>query len=364
MTPRPTPRAPLLIAMLGTWLLFVGCGTDAPEPISHPERITVWAEFMEVQDIDPWFAFAGAAALNVNVAIKEDLHDRSFLRAVCRAAEDNALALRLWPLLSQANGYWANQQNVEAFITYVQTLRGWAAKDCPRLEGFVVDLEMPYDRAMELQDLFAQHGSVADLLDFLLLGIDEDLFEAARLRFTDLVQDLGAQGYLVSASTMPMIVDDAEDGDESIAKALWTPVQGVPYDKISFQVYRTHYDAVYGQAIADGPVSFPSGLITSYASSIVAHYGDQGAIDLGIVGSAGVGGLPGMTDAAQLQGDIAAALAAGIPPGRIQVFSLDGLFEMDDRAAWITLPEPAASPVDASTLEIRELFNSLDLFGD
>jgi hypothetical protein len=319
---------------------------------------------MEAEDIDTWFAFAGAAALNVNVAIKEDLHDRSFLRAVCRAAEDNALALRLWPLLTHAKGYWANQENVEAFIAYVETLRGWAADDCPRLEGFVVDLEMPYERALELEDQFAQGGSMGDLLNFLLLGIDEDLFETARLRFADLVHDLGAQGYLVSASTLPMIVDDAEDGDETIAKALWTPVQGVPYDKISFQVYRTHYDAVWGWTIADGPVSFPSGLITSYANSILTHFGDKGAIDLGIVGSAGVSELPGMTDAAALQGDIAAALAAGLPPGRIQVFSLDGLFEMDDRAAWVALPDPVVAPIDASTLEIRELFSNLDLLGD
>lgn len=364
MTPRLTPCTIMITAFLYAWLPFAGCGADAPEPISHPERITVWAEFMEVEDIDPWFAFAGAGGLNVNVAVKEDLHDRSFLRAVCQAAEDNGLALRLWPLLSQPDGYWANQQNVELFVAYVQTLRGWAAKDCPRLEGFVVDLEMPYDRAMELEDQFSQGGSVGDLLNFLLLGIDEDRFETARLRFTDLVEDLGARGYLVSASTLPMIVDDAADGDETIAKALWTPVQGVPYDKISFQVYRTHYDAVWGQAIADEPVSFPSGLITSYADSIVTHFGEQGAIDLGIVGSAGVSDLPGMTDAAQLQGDLAAALAAGIPAGRIQVFSLDGLFEMEDRAAWVTLPAPVAAPVDASTLEIRELFNSLDLISD
>lgn len=354
----------MLPAVVITWIFLAGCGTDDPEPISHPERITVWAEFMEVGDIDAWFAFAGTAALSVNVAVKEDLHDRDFLRAVCRAAEDNGLALRLWPLLSQADGYWANQQNVEPFIAYVETLRGWAARDCPRLEGFVVDLEMPYDRALELEDMFAQGGSVGDLLSFLLLGIDEDLFETARLRFADLVHDLGDRGYLVSASTLPMIVDDAEDGDETIAKALWTPVRDIGYDKISFQVYRTHYDAVWGQAIADGPVTFPSGLITSYASSILTHFGDQGAIDLGVVGSAGVSDLPGMTDAAQLQGDIAAALAAGIPPGRIQVFSLDGLLEMDDRATWMTLPDPAAAPVDASTLEIRELFNSLDLISD
>lgn len=359
-----TSRAGRPALMLGIVVGLMGCGPEDPEPLSHPSRITVWAEFMEPEDMDAWFSFAGAAALNINVAIKQDQHDRDFLAAVCRAATDNDLALRLWPLLSQADGYWANQQNVELFIDYVQTLRGWAAADCPRLEGFVVDLEMPYDRALALEDMFAQGGSVGDLLNFLLGGIDEALFETARLRFTDLVEDLNHRGYLVSASTLPMIVDDAEDGDETIAKALWTPVVDVPYDKISFQVYRTHYDAVWGQGLAGGPVSFPSGLITSYAESIVGHFGDQGAIDLGVVGSAGVSELPGMTDATALQGDLAAALAAGIPPGRIQVFSLDGLLEMDDRDQWVTLPTPVVAPVDASTLDMRELFFSLDLLGD
>ncbi len=43
---------------------------------------------------------------------------------------------------------------------------------------------------------------------------------------------------------------------------------------------------------------------------------------------------------------------------------VEGLLEMDDRATWMTIPDPAVAPVDASTLEIRELFNSLDLISD
>ena len=38
---------------------------------------------------------------------------------------------------------------------------------------------------------------------------------------------------------MPTLIDDEMDGDEGIAHALWTPVQGIPWDRASFQVCRT-----------------------------------------------------------------------------------------------------------------------------
>ncbi|MFH2010814.1 MAG: hypothetical protein ABI333_29705 [bacterium] len=347
-------------------LLVVGgaaCGEDAP-PIHHPERFTVWAEFLELGDVDEWLGWAGAHGLNVNVAITEDVHDRAFLAAVCGAAQQHDVALRLWPLLTQDKGYWANQANVEDFARYVGLLRDWAEADCPRLEGFVVDLEMPYDRAQEMQALFDTGGSTGDLLNFLLLGVDEDAFEAARGRFVDLVEDLNGRGYLVSASTLAFLADDPGDGDESIAKALWTPINDIPWEKISFQVYRTHFQQIWGQGIAEAPVDFPPGLITSYARSIVEYYGERGAIDLGTIGSAGVGGINGYTDAADLQADIAAALAEGIPTGRIQLFSLDGLFEVTHPTDFVTIPTPAAAPIDASTLEMRNLFTSLDLIAN
>jgi len=65
-----------------------------------------------------------------------------------------------------------------------------------------------------------------------------------------------------------------------------------------------------------------------------------------------------------LQADIAAALAEGMSPGRVSVYSLEGLVGRDDAAAWVAVPEPAAAEVDPSTEEIRALFQDLDALSD
>ena len=102
-------------------LVAAACDPDAPAPIRHPDRYTVWAEYMTPEQVDAYFTFAGAEGLNVNVAVKQGEHDRDYLAAVCEAARKNDVALRLWPLLTEENGYWANQANVETFIDYVTT---------------------------------------------------------------------------------------------------------------------------------------------------------------------------------------------------------------------------------------------------
>jgi hypothetical protein len=269
------------------------------------------------------------------------------------------VALRLWPLLAYDDGYWVSQANAELFAAHALTLAAWAAEDCPRLEGLVLDLEMPFDRALELQDRLAAGEASLNVIGWLLDGIDEVAFEAGRATLARLVDDLRQRGYAVHGSALPMILDDLDDGDESIAKALWTPVLGLDLDVISFQVYRSIFDASYAPALAD-PAPFTSGVVTSYARTAVAHFGDAAAVDLGTTGT-GIGVTSGLASAAELQADIAAALAEGIPPVRINVFSLEGLVDRDDAAAWLAVPTPAAAAIDHSTEQLRELFAGLDV---
>jgi len=347
-------------------LLVCGCPTSEDEPITpivHEDRMRAWVEFVDAATLDEHLDFAAQHSLSVNVALIDGTHDWVFLRNLCLGAEERELALRLWPLLSEDQGYWANQQNADAFAEYVRVLTAWSQDECPRLEGVVIDLEMPIDRAREMEDIFAGEGGIDDLVTFLTDGVDETAFEAARIQYSTLVDDLHAMGYHVSASTLPMVLDDLEDGDESIARALWTPVRGIDWDVVSFQVYRSTFDSIFSAALADPEATFTSGLITSYADSAVIYYGDKAALDLGTTGT-GIGTEVGLDGPDELQSDMSAALYAGIPQERVHIYSLEGIMAADNPTAWVLEPLPHHAEVDAATEEFRTLIATLDALAD
>jgi len=337
-------------------LLLVAC---APDPIVHPDRLSAWAEFAAVDDLPAYLERAGALELNVNLALLEGRHDREYLASACAEAEKREVALRLWPLLAEEDGYWANQANVEAFTDWTMWLAEVARRDCPRAEGFQVDLELPIDRTRTLLELIGGGGSVAELISFLVDGRDPEAFEEARAGYADLVAELREDGYLVSASTVAMVADDFADGDQSIAQALWTPVEGIDWDVVSFQVYRSTFDCHYAGALADPTQRFEPGLVSSYAASIRARFPESGGVGLGTTGS-GMGTEEPLAGPEELQADLAAALAAGIPLGQLDVFSLDGLVDREDAAQWIAEPEPAEPEPDPATEELRALLAALD----
>lgn len=351
---------------LAVFLVFAGCPTTEEEPSSpivHEDQMRTWVEFVDDDNLYEYLDLAQQQTVSVNVALIDGTHDWVFLRNLCVAAEQRDLALRLWPLLSEDEGYWANQANAAAFAQYVRVLAAWVEDECPRAEGFVIDLEMPIDRAWEMQEIFEGDGGVTDLVTFLADGVDETAFEAARVEFATLADDLHIEGYHVSASTLPMMADDLEDGDESIARALWTPLRGIDWDVVSFQIYRSTFDSIFAAGLSDPESTFTSGLITSYAETALIYYGDKAAIDLGTTG-AGVGTQVGLAGPDELQSDMAAALYAGIPLEHIHVYSLEGIAAHDTPSAWLIEPLPHHAEVDAATEEFRGMIQGLDELWD
>jgi len=357
-------------ALLG--LLLTGCpaseGDDddsAParfDPLRHEDRLGVWVEFVEDDEAEARVAFAAANGLNVNLAMKQGDHGRDRLRTWCQAAEAHDVAFRVWPLVAEEDGYWANQANVGIYTCWAEEMVAWSLEDCPRLDAVAFDMEYPIERAFELQELMDEGGSVTDLVEFFMGGIDEEAFEASREVFAASVADLQDQGIRCTTSTLAMVADDVLDGDETIAQALWTPIEGIGWDRVSFQIYRSMFDDEFAVALEDSDQEFTAGLVTSYATDIVAHYGDRASVDLGTTGS-GISDHGGV-EPAELQADIAAALAAGVEVGATVVYSLEGTDGHADPASYFSVPTPQAAEVDPATEEIRALFATLDALGD
>ncbi len=339
-------------------LALMACGGFTPR--HHDDRLAVWVEFVEPSDLPARIDQVGDLRVDANVAFERGLQTEDDLRATCRAADQADVALLLWPLLPEAEGYWANQENADAFAAWTRTLVGWAERDCRRVDGVVIDLEMPIDRMRALEDVVANGGGALDVATVLLSSVDEAAFDHARGVFADLADELRAQGLRVELTALPVVADDVLDGDEGIAQALGTPVRGIDADAISLQVYRSSFDALFAPALDDPTMRFGPGLVTSYAGTAIDTWGDKAALDLGLTGPVGFDDSGGLASAAELHADVAAALAAGISVDRIAIYSLEGLDEKPDAVDWLTVPLPLEPPEDPATDEIRGLFATLD----
>ncbi len=344
-------RAALLL------LTLCACGADlTPRALRQPTRMRIWTEELPEDQIGARVAFCAEHGLGLNVNIQKGRHDRAYLQKVCDHAAEHAVALRLWPNLSNESGYWVGQGNADEFVAWTKDLSSMATTACPRLDGIVFDLEMPMGRVSELAAMRAAGASNLQIATWFLEHTDEAAFERARGVLATEVKRLRQAGLSATASTLPMNADDYEDGDETIAKALWTPVEGIDWEQVSFQVYRTLYDQQFPNL---AKVPYTSGLVASYARSAVGKWGARAAVDLGTTG-AGIGIPTGLASAADLQSDIAAALAEGITPGHVAIYSLEGVIDKADAPAWLHLPAPAAATPTPGDLEPREQFQQLD----
>lgn len=341
-------------------LLLCACGDEPrPGPLRHPDRMSVWAEELPLADLDRAVRFAREHRLNLNASVRKDTHDRAYVEALCRAAAREDVALRLWPGLARASGYWPGQANVDEFLAWSDELLALRGSSCPRLDGLVVDMEMPIGRVDELAAMRAAGRGNLEIAGWFLEHTDEARFEDARAKYAAWVRRARGEGLFVWVTTLPMNADDYDDGDETIAKALWTPIEGIEWDLVSFQVYRNLFDQQFPPA---GGGAYTSGLVTSYARSATAEWGARAAVDLGTTGG-GIGLTTGLASAAELQADIAAALAAGLDPGRVALFSLEGVLEKPDGPAWVALPAPRAAEPTTADEDAREVFRTLDALG-
>jgi hypothetical protein len=324
---------------------------------AEPRRtngLSLWLEELPAERQAEAFAFAGRNGLGLNVAMNEALHGRAELRQICVLADRYEVPLKLWPLLAKEDGYWANQQNMAQFTAWTRKLIDWAQEDCETLDGVVIDLELSWQRVEALAERRNNGENAAAAALSLLNGRDLTQFEEARASLQRTARYAHDRNLRFIATTLAMLVDDQEDGDDSVAKALGTPILGIDWDFISFQVYRSLFD----QQFPDKE-PYSSGLVSSYAASIAAHFPGRAGIDLGSTGG-GIGLTAGLPDAQALQDDISAALAAGITIDRIQVFSLEGLFDKPDADAWVRSPQPQSFTASDADTALRALVAFLD----
>jgi len=327
-----------------------GCENAASSPFA------LWSEFLspaEVREQVPRLKQHGIS-LYQNIRSREigdpDVGEL-FAEASCRGLE-----VRAWLTLPEDQGYWPNEKNVDLFTEKALALAEWIRSSGWSVEWIVVDME-PDLQTMEALMAMLEAGDVIGAIDLLVSNHDPEVYARAAEKYTAMVESLHAMGFQVMVVTFPLVLDDLDDGDSTIQDVMNTPVEGIPWDELSFMAYTTVFSRFLSSEI--GPY-----LVYSYGLDTVRAYPDRGALDLGVFGHAGMTGGEGITDIQEFRTQVGAAKQAGLE--RVHAYSLDGIVQdVPDPDRWMeafrttpAAPVPEQEAVDT----FRSLIQLLDRF--
>ena len=235
-------------------------------------------------------------------------------------ASCQGLEVRAWLTLPVEEGYWPNEKNVERFVQKAYALANWIQSEGWPIEWIVVDMEPDYQMMDQLMSML-ENGDILGAVGLLVESHDQATYVQSVRQFTQMVEALHAMGFKVMVVTFPLVLDDLGDGDSTIQDALNTPVDGIPWDQISFMAYTTVFERII-------PNDITPFLVKSYGRDALAAYGDRAAIDLGVIGEGGMMAGEGITNIQEFRAQVGAARGTGLT--NIHAYSLDGIISLEE----------------------------------
>lgn len=265
-------------------------------------------------------------------------------------ATQNGVSIRLWPMLSQANGVWPDEDNVDLFSQEVDSLVTWLNANNVKPGWLIFDLEPPYSLTMSMTTI-AQAGDTFSALDMLISNMSPSTYSYALTRFTEIVESVHKKGWKVECVTYPLVLDDRYDSNSGMQVLFHVPVIAVPWDQVSFMVYQSSFKSLLGK-------SFGPPIVASYAKDAYALYGGRAVIALGVIGNDPLSGAQGYTSTTELFNDISAALGQGIT--HIEVYSLNEILSQNDPYTWLNTSniKPEIVPVTNDVQSVRQLIQT------
>lgn len=243
-----------------------------------------------------------------------------------------------WLLLPPEQGYWPSSTNAEAFDLlaryFVATweLHGLAPST------LVIDMEMPLQRAQQFVAL-AKAKDAPGMQAFLRAGINRPQFAAATVVFANLVTWLQSKGWKVELSCQTQVLDDILDGDDDLIQAFNTPIYGINWDVMTFQLYRTLNTWLLGPGVP----ATTSYFVYGYGDIAKDNFGAKASVFIGLTNGGIEPTATLYTNGSQMLEDINAARKRGFTREQIGVYNLKGIMNRPPLSQWFLTP-PAWTP--------------------
>jgi hypothetical protein len=267
----------------------------------------------ELRDALPLLA---SKQLAVGLAIQAPkLGDARAMAAVFELVEDaraQGVEVRPWLLLSFRDGYFANARNHSEYARAARELvRQWQQRGLPP-STLVVDMEPPRELQAALSSLRLGKALPVD-------HIDRARFAEATRAYAALVDELHQRRWQVLMTTLAPLLADYRDGDDDLRQYFNVVIDGVAWDQLNFQLYRS--------AFSENSPDLGPHFVYSYVREALARFPDKVlGFDLGLTHPGPISqDTPSLEKPADLRSDIEAALAAGADPRRLSVFNLKGI---------------------------------------
>jgi hypothetical protein len=318
---------------------FVTTGSDAlaqagasaaTGKLSQAGYAWVATEFMTLAEIEATLPLLASHGVGIVLSWPADqLDDAAHFQLVQKAAAQG-VEVRPCLVLSRADGYWASSTTAAVYDRYARRLiDAWLDKGLTPTT-FEVDMEMPISRALQFAQLAKALDSNA-LIAFLQQGVNRSQYTSATRTYKDLVGYAHQRGFRVEVTTLAPMVDDYADGDDGLRQAFNVPLDGIPWDSVSVQLYRTLNEEVLG-AVAGHTTSY---YVYDYAVRARAIWGSKAAVGIGMTDGGELDPTaPVYTDGGQLRQDVDAASWAGIPRAQLGLYNLRGILRRPPSAQW------------------------------
>jgi hypothetical protein len=272
-----------------------------------------------------------------------------------RSISARGIRVGLWPLMSDAEGYWPSEHNAEAFFERTKSVLLFAERHHVRVSTIAVDLEPPLEitRRLMKKNLFVTSAVLFDAAIQLRDPARGTSHHRAILKFEEVERFLSDRGIETLAAVMPTILLDVASGTTLWQSLFRTPAGGSfsgamgggpAWSVISPMLYTT----LLAPMLPSASLLTARSVLYEGALILAERVGrGRASLSLGLVGTGKLGHEPSFPGPDDLRRDVETALSAGIDD--LALFSLEGVLERGRPESWL-LPYTAAAPKRPSGL--------------
>lgn len=246
------------------------------------------------------------------------------LGELARTLAGDGLALRLWPMVADADGRWLNVQSARVFFDFVRLVVDVAREANAPVAELAFDIEPPIAELRALLD-----GRLVGLAHQRLVA-EKERFGATCAELGALVSELRGSGILCSSAVLPPLVG-------LVDRVLGTPVRGPDWDHVSVLGYTSLASGYAAPLMSRRSARV---LLRAICTRVVRLHGERAGVSLGVVGPGALGDEPAFASAAELADDVRIACDAGVT--ELSLFDLGGVLRRPPCEAWLEAFSPAS----------------------
>ncbi|MBI3072463.1 MAG: hypothetical protein HYY84_10145 [Deltaproteobacteria bacterium] len=293
------------------------------------ERIRVWCEDLPFSELarPAVIRLLNEHRLSPLIATRSANLDAPLASAI-GALTRGGVTVGLWPLLSEADGYWANACSANAMAALVETVVRFVRDNDLTVNTIAIDIEPPLTALRSVQRTRGIER-VRALARALATPDRAQRLRQAVASFTRTQSYLQFHGFETLAAGIPLVILDHGLRIPLVQDALATPLLDVPWDRISWMTYTSMASGYFGPLVSRADARALMSLLLERALAFDRRHT---AVSIGLTSTGQMKDEEIYRSPIDLALDVAAVRALGVDD--ISVYSLEGILARPEPERW------------------------------